>query len=101
MLMFALRRLVHAVVVMLVVALIAFSLFQFVGDPIVDLVGQDTGDEEREELREQLGLNDPFPVQFARFVYNAVHGDFGLSYRLQRPVEEPVRARLPATLELA
>jgi len=100
-LMFALRRLVHAVVVMLVVALVAFSLFQYVGDPIVGLVGQDTGDKEREELREQLGLNDPFPVQFARFVYRAAHADFGISYRQQRPVVDLFVKRIPATLELS
>ncbi len=101
MLMFTLRRLAHAIVVMLVVALVAFSLFQYVGDPIVGLVGQDTGDKEREELREQLGLNDPFPVQFARFVYRAAQLDFGISYRQQRPVVELFVKRIPATLELS
>jgi len=100
-LMFFVRRLAHAVVVMLVVALVAFSLFQFVGDPVVGLVGQDTGDKEREELREQLGLNDPIPIQFARFVYRAAHADFGISYRQQRPVVDLFVKRIPATLELS
>jgi peptide/nickel transport system permease protein len=101
MLMFALRRLAYAIVVMLVVGLVAFSLFQFVGDPIVGLVGQDTGDKEREELREQLGLNDPIPVQFARFAYRAAQADFGISYRQQRPVMDLFVKRIPATLELS
>ena len=101
MLFFVLRRLVHAVVVMLVVALVAFSLFQYVGDPIVGLVGQDTGDAERKELREKLGLNDPAVVQFARFVYRSAQADFGISYRQQRPVVELFVKRIPATLELS
>ena len=101
MLIFLLKRLTHAVLVMLVVALVAFSLFQYVGDPIVGLVGQDTGDKEREELREQLGLNDPVPVQFARFAWRAAHFDFGISYRQQRPVTELFVKRIPATLELS
>ena len=101
MLIFVLRRLAHAIVVMLVVALVAFSLFQYVGDPIVGLVGQDTGDAEREELHEQLGLNDPVVVQFARFVYRSAQADFGISYRQQRPVVDLFVKRIPATLELS
>ncbi|HEY6334886.1 MAG TPA: ABC transporter permease [Alphaproteobacteria bacterium] len=101
MIAFILRRLVQSISVMLVVALIAFSLFRFVGDPINNMVGQDTGDRDREELRQQLGLNDPFIVQFARFAANAVKGEFGVSYRQGRKVSTLIAERLPATLELS
>jgi len=98
---FVVRRLLQSVVVMLVVGLIAFSLFNYVGDPINNMVGQETTTQQRAELREQLGLNDPFPVQFARFVGNAVQGNFGISYRMARPVDTVIAERLPATVELA
>jgi len=98
---FVVRRLLQSVIVMLVVGLISFSLFNFVGDPINNMVGQETTTQQREQLREQLGLNDPFPVQFARFVGNAVQGNFGISYRMARPVDTVIAERLPATVELA
>ena len=101
MLAFIIRRLVQSVVVMFFVAFIAFSMFNYVGDPIHQMVGQDTSFEEREKLREALGLNDPAPVQFMRFVGNAVQGEFGLSYQHKRPVAELIAERMPATLELA
>ncbi|MGF1503456.1 MAG: ABC transporter permease [Paracoccaceae bacterium] len=99
--LFILKRLAQSVLVMLTVALIAFALFRFVGDPINNLVGQDTTLEDREALAERLGLNDPFPVQFWRFVENAAQGDFGTSYRLRKPVSELIAERFPATLELS
>ena len=86
---------------MLTVALIAFGLFRYVGDPINNMVGQDTSLAEREALKEGLGLNESFVVQFGRFVGNAVQGEFGISYRHRRPVEELIAERLPATLELS
>jgi peptide/nickel transport system permease protein len=86
---------------MLVVALIAFTLFRFVGDPINQMVGLETSAEERAQLRETLGLNDPVPVQFARFVWHAVHFDFGISYQFKQPVVDLIGARFPATMELA
>ena len=98
---FILKRLLQSVVVMLTVALIAFSLFRYVGDPINNMVGQDTTVEERAELRERLGLNDPFFLQFYRFVVDASVGEFGFSYQHRRPVKELIAERLPATLELA
>ena len=85
---------------MLVVALVSFSLFNFVGDPINNMVGEETSDEERSELRESLGLNDPVYVQFTRFVGNASKGEFGISYQLRRPVSDLIVERLPATIEL-
>ena len=85
---------------MLVVAFVSFSLFTFVGDPINNMVGEETSDQERSELRETLGLNDPVYVQFSRFVVNASKGEFGISYQLRRPVSELISERMPATLEL-
>ncbi|SAH86863.1 transport system permease [Bordetella ansorpii] len=101
MLSFIARRLLQSLIVMLVVALIAFSMFRYVGDPIAGMVGQDTTEAQRAQLRADLGLNDPFPVQFARFVGDALEGDFGISYRQRRPVGELIEERLPATLELS
>ena len=101
MLAFILRRLVQAVIVMLVVAFIAFMLFQYVGDPVTNLLGQDATAEQREQLRADLGLDQPFPIQFARFVGNAVRGEFGLSLRQGRKVSALISERFPATLELA
>ncbi|MFI5024367.1 MAG: ABC transporter permease [Alphaproteobacteria bacterium] len=101
MIAFILRRLLQSISVMLVVGLIAFSLFRFVGDPINNMVGQDTGDKDREELRQELGLNDPFILQFARFVGNAARGEFGVSFRQGRKVSTLIAERLPATLELS
>jgi peptide/nickel transport system permease protein len=101
MLTFIAKRLVQSVLVMLTVALIAFSLFRYVGDPINNMVGQDTTLEQREELKERLGLNDSFMVQFGRFVTSAAQGEFGFSYQHRRPVSELIAERLPATLELS
>ena len=98
---FIFKRLLQSIVVMLTVALIAFSLFRYVGDPINNMVGQDTTLEERAQLRERLGLNDPFFLQFYRFAADASIGEFGFSYQHRRPVKELISERLPATLELA
>ena len=101
MLAFVIRRLLQAILVMVVVALIAFTLFRFVGDPINQMVGLDTSIEDRAALREALGLNDPVIVQFIRFVWNAVNFNFGLSYQFKKPVLDLIVERFPATIELA
>ena len=101
MLAFVLRRLIQAMVVMLTVAFIAFMLFQYVGDPVTNLLGQDATVEQREQLRADLGLDAPFPVQFMRFIGNAVRGEFGLSLRQGRKVSTLIVERFPATIELA
>ena len=98
---FAVRRLIQAAGVMLVVALISFLMFRFVGDPVNQLVGVDTTPEQRAQLRQDLGLNDPVYVQFARFVGNAARFDFGISYQIKQPVAQLIASRLPATLELS
>jgi|TARA_B110000263_G_scaffold221424_1_gene209892 peptide/nickel transport system permease protein len=96
-----LRRLLQSIVVMLVVALMAFTIFRYVGDPVAMMVGQETSLEERAQLRVTLGLDDPIPVQFGRFVISMVQGNFGISYQIGRPVSELLVERLPATLELS
>ncbi len=101
MLAFAIRRLVQAIGVMLVVAMISFIMFRFVGDPVNQLVGVDTSPEDRAALREALGLNDPVLVQFGRFIVKAAQLDFGISYQFKQPVAALVASRLPATLELS
>lgn len=98
---FILRRLIQAVGVMLAVALLAFILFQYVGDPVMIMLGQEGTPAEREQLRQSLGLNDPVVVQFYHFLTNAIQGDFGLSLRQGQKVSLLLRERLPATLELS
>src|SRR6195952_1012914 len=101
MLVFVLRRLFQAVIVMIAVAFIAFLLFQYVGDPVVFLLGQDARPEQIRQLRADLGLDQPFFVQFWHFLVNAVQGEFGLSLRQGAKVSRLIGERLPATLELA
>jgi peptide/nickel transport system permease protein len=101
MLAFAIRRLIEALMVMLAVALIAFLLFRYVGDPVHQMVGQDTSLEDRLKLRQELGLDDPVLVQFGRFVANAAALDFGISYQMKQPVISIIADRFPATIELA
>ena len=95
-----LKRLLQSILVMLIVGFVSFSLFNFVGDPVNNMVGQEASEETREEIREKLGLNDPVYAQFFKFVVNASNGEFGLSYELRRPVSLLISERLPATLEL-
>ena len=97
---FIFRRLAQSVLVMAVVSAISFSLFNFVGDPVNNMVGQDATREQRLEIREQLGLDDPVLTQYTRFIGNVLRGDFGISYRIKRPVSTLILERLPATLEL-
>ena len=101
MLAFILRRLAQAVLVMLAVGLIAFSLFRFVGDPVLFMLGQDATPEDRVRITQMLGLDRPFYVQYAKFVARAVQGEFGLSLRQAQPVSKLIVERLPATLELS
>ncbi len=98
---FIVQRLLQAVVVMVCVALIAFMLFQYVGDPVVFLLGQDAKPEQIRQLRADLGLDKSFIVQFWNFLLNAMQGEFGLSLRQGAKVSRLIAERLPATLELA
>jgi peptide/nickel transport system permease protein len=97
---FLIRRLVQSVFVMLAVALIAFLMFRFMGDPVTSMVAQDATVAEREAVRERLGLDQPLLVQYGRFVVRAAQGDFGISWRNARPVSTLLAERFPATAEL-
>ncbi len=101
MLAFVLRRLWQALLVMATVALVSFVLFQYVGDPVVFLLGQDATPEQVQQMRADLGLDQPFFVQFGHFLLNAAQGEFGISLRQATPVSQLIAERFPATLELA
>ncbi|MEZ8141150.1 ABC transporter permease [Enterovibrio norvegicus FF-33] len=97
---FLVKRLVQALVVMFVISLVAFSIQDNLGDPLRELVGQSVSEAERNELRDELGLNDPFFVKYGRFISSAVEGDLGTSYFYKRPVVDVILDKLVATLEL-
>lgn len=97
---FIIRRLLQSILVMAVVSALSFSLFNFVGDPVNNMVGQEASLEDRQNIRDALGLDDPIPVQYARFLRNTLRGEFGLSYRSKQEVSSMILERLPATLEL-
>ncbi len=101
MLAFIVRRILQSILVMLAVGAIAFSLFNYVGDPVSLMLPPEATQADREEVRQSLGLDKPFYVQFATFIGNALQGNFGISLRLGRPVSQLLAERLPATLELA
>ncbi len=100
MLGFLIRRIIQAIIVMLAVALIAFMMFRFMGDPVSSMVPEHATEQERAEVRERLGLDQPLFVQYGRFVARAATGDFGLSWRNARPVSTLLAERFPATAEL-
>lgn len=101
MLAYVIRRVFQSIVVLLIVGLVAFSMFRFVGDPIDNMLGQERTQADIERLRSQLGLDQPFVVQYWKFLEGAVQGEFGVSYRQGRPVSDIIAERAPATLELA
>ncbi len=101
MLAFILRRLIQAAIVMVTVCFIAFLLFQFVGDPVSFMLGQDATKEQIQELRAALGLDQPPHIQFLHFLGNAAQGEFGLSLRQGAKVSTLIAERFPATMELA
>ena len=98
---FIVSRLLQALPVMLAVSLISFAMFAYVGDPVTIMLGQDYTEAQREALVRELGLDQPFFIQFIEFLHNAVRFEFGLSYRLARPVSDLILERMPATLELS
>jgi peptide/nickel transport system permease protein len=97
---FLVRRTGQAIMVMLVISVIAFSIQDNLGDPLRELVGQSVSEEQRQILRDQMGLNDPFIVQYWRFLKKAVQGDLGTSYFFKKPALDVILDKLPATLEL-
>src|SRR6201988_4748727 len=101
MLAFTLRRAIQAIGVMIAVGIISFSMFRFAGDPVSQIVSIDTSAAERADIRKSLGLDDPVPVQFARYFGNAMQFKLGVSYQFRQPVANLLKERMPATLELA
>src|ERR1700692_5047399 len=101
MLAFTLPRPIQAIGVMIAVGIISFSMFRFAGDPVNQMVSQDTSAAERAEIRKSLGLDDPVPVQFARYFGHAMPFKFGVSYQFRQPVASLLKERMPATLALA
>ena len=101
MISFIISRILQAIPVLLIVGLIAFAMFAYVGDPVTAMLGNDYTDAQRAALVHQLGLDQPFYIQYVQYIWAALHGDFGLSYRLAQPVSSLFAERLPATLELA
>ncbi len=101
MLKFFAIRIVQGAIVMLVVALVSFTLFRYLGDPVNSMVSEDATIEDRELIRESLGLNDPVIIQYFRFIGNVVKGELGLSFRTRSSVANLLAQRLPATLELS
>ena len=100
MLGFLARRLVQALIVMFVISLISFSIQDNLGDPLREMVGQSVSEAERQQMRDELGLNDPFLAQYGRFLGKAVQGDLGRSYFFKEPALDVILDKLPATLEL-
>jgi len=98
---FVVSRILQAIPVVLVVGLIAYAMFAYVGDPVTIMLGQDYTAARKAALIHEFGLDQPFYVQYARYIWHALHGELGLSYRLARPVSTLIAERLPATLELA
>lgn len=101
MLAYLLRRLGQSALVLLAVSLIAFMVFRHIGDPTISLLGEDATLEERAALTQELGFDQPVPLQYLHYLGKVVQGDLGVSYRLKRPVSEVIAERLPATLELS
>ena len=101
MLLLLLRRLGQSILVLLAVSFVSFMVFRHIGDPTISLLGEDASLADRQAVIAELGFDQPVPVQYLRYLGNVLHGEFGISYRLKRPVVEVIAERLPATLELA
>ncbi len=100
MLAYLVKRLFQAIAVMLAISFIGFAIQDNLGDPLRELVGQSVSEETRQQLRDELGLNDSFLTQYVRFLGNAVQGDLGTSYFFKEPALDVIMKKLPATLEL-
>jgi len=97
---FLFRRLWQAIVVMFIISILSFAIQDNLGDPLREMVGQSVSEAEREELRDKMGLNDPFLTQYLRFAKNALQGDLGTSYFFKEPALDVILKKMPATIEL-
>lgn len=100
MIWFLTKRVFQALLVMIIISMVAFSIQNNLGDPLRELTGQSVSEQQREQLRDEFGLNDPFLVQYQRFLGNAIHGDLGRSYFFKEPALKVILDKMPATLEL-
>ena len=96
-----LGRLGQSVLVLLVVSMVSFLVFRYIGDPTVSLLGEDASVAEREALLHELGFDQSVPVQYAGYLKQVLSGHFGISYRFRQPVTEVIASRVPATVELS
>ena len=96
-----LGRLGQSVLVLLVVSMVSFLVFRYIGDPTVSLLGEDASVAEREALLQELGFDQSVPVQYAGYLKQVLSGHFGISYRFRQPVTEVIASRVPATVELS
>lgn len=96
-----LGRLGQSVLVLLVVSMVSFLVFRYIGDPTVSLLGEDVSVAEREALLQELGFDQSVPVQYAGYLKQVLSGQFGISYRFRQPVTEVIASRVPATVELS
>jgi ABC-type dipeptide/oligopeptide/nickel transport system permease component len=94
------RRLIQGLVVILAASMFCFVIFQYMGDPVLNMVGQYATFQEIEEVRKSLGLDEPLYIQYVRFLWNAAHGNFGKSYVTRVPALGLILERFPATFEL-
>jgi len=95
------RRLIQGVIVLLAASLICFFIFRYMGDPVITIAGRYATFQQQEEVRRALGLDKPMYVQYGRFLWNAAHGRFGMSYVTRVPALALILERFPATFELA
>ena len=95
------RRMLQIIPVLLIISFIVFTLVFIAGDPVALMLTEDAALEEIEQLRESLGLNEPFYIQYGNYVFRMIQGDFGESFRYGQDALSVVLERLPATFELA
>jgi peptide/nickel transport system permease protein len=97
---YILNRFLQAIPVLVVVGLISFAMFAFIGDPVQFMLGPESTEQERLELVARMGLDNPFYIQFLNYFWRMLHGEFGISYRVGIPVSELIWRHFPASFEL-
>ena len=97
---YLLKRLGQMIVILMIVVTLVFVLTNFIGDPVNMLVSEKATEEVRENVRRELGLDQPLHIQFGRFIEKLLKADFGKSYTYRKDVLVLIKERLPATLEM-
>lgn len=99
---FLFRRTVGFILTLLAVSVVVFAVMNVLpGDPALTILGMDATEDALAALREQLGLNEPLLVRYFSWIWNALHGDFGISHSFRVPVSILIAERLPMTVSLA